>query len=59
MSKEIRTAGFLEVPVLEQQEINGGLVSFLAGVALAAVTQVIRDWDNFKNGLMGEPEEKP
>lgn len=58
MSTEINTAGFLEIPVLKQQEINGGLLPFLAGLALAAVTQVIRDWDNFKNGLMGEPEER-
>jgi hypothetical protein len=58
MNTEISNSGFLEIPVLKQQEINGGLVPFLAGLALAALTQVIRDWDNFKNGLMGEPEER-
>ena len=46
----------------EQQEINGGILPlvarFLVGVAVAAVTEIINDWDNFKNGIQGLPEEK-
>jgi hypothetical protein len=56
MNTEICIGDFQEVPLQEQLEINGGLLPFLVLVGAAAVTQIILDWDNFKNGLMGRPE---
>jgi hypothetical protein len=58
MNTGICTDLFREIPVIEQQEINGGAIPFLALIGAAAVAQIILDWDNFKNGLMGRPEEK-
>jgi len=57
MKTEICIEGFNEIPACEQQEVNGGILHILAAVAAAAVAEVIADWDNFKNGLMGRPEE--
>lgn len=62
MRNELLLEGFSEVSQSEQQEINGGLLPFFAGlltgVIIAAATELIHDWDNFKNGLMGRPEQK-
>ena len=51
------SGSFREVPLAEQREINGGALHFFVLIGAAAVTQIIIDWDNFKNGLMGRPEE--
>ena len=56
MKTEICIGDFQEIPVQEQLEINGGFIQFLVLVGAAAVTQIILDWDNFKNGLTGRPE---
>jgi hypothetical protein len=43
----------------ELLEIHGGcpiLVPILVGLAIAAGTEIINDWDNFKAGLLGKPE---
>jgi hypothetical protein len=53
----ILSGNFREIPLAEQQEINGGALHFFVLIGAAAVTQIIVDWDNFKNGLMGRPEE--
>ncbi len=38
---------------------RGGIIpAIIAGLVIAAGAEIIRDWDNFKNGLMGIPEEK-
>jgi len=58
MKNNIHPDGFREVPPGEQKEINGGIVAFLVGIGIAAVAEIFHDWDNFKNGLMGRPEEK-
>lgn len=58
MNTQICTGYFNEIPVREQQEINGGYLAFLMAIGIAAVAEIITDWDNFKNGLMGMPEEK-
>ena len=62
MRKELELEGFSEVSQSEQQEINGGLLPFLlgilSGVLIASATELIDDWDNFKNGLKGLPEQK-
>ena len=59
MESELSIPGIQEISRVEQQGINGGIwpiiVSALAG---AIVTEILRDWDNFKNGLLGRPEEK-
>ena len=43
----------------EMYETRGGsiLLAILGGLAIAAGGEIIGDWDNFKNGLMGRPEE--
>ena len=48
---------FKEIPLPEQQELNGGIAPFLAALGIAVFVAVIADWDNFKNGLTGQPEE--
>jgi hypothetical protein len=62
MKTELSLEGFSEISPCEQQEINGGvwpiLARILVGAAVAAVTEIIDDWDNFKNGLRGLPEQK-
>ena len=62
MRKELLLEGFSEVSQSEQQEISGGLLPFVAGllsgILVAAATELIDDWDNFKNGLQGLPEQK-
>lgn len=56
--------GFREVPDSRQTEINGGsllgslVVAAGAAIVGAASYNIFRDWDNFKNGLLGNPEEK-
>ena len=58
MNTEICTGNFRMIPIKEQQEINGGAIPFFALIGVAAITQIIIDWDNFKHGLMGRPEER-
>ncbi len=62
MKTELSLEGFSEISPNEQQEINGGILPFFAGIlsaiVVAAATELMHDWDNFKNGLMGRPEEK-
>jgi hypothetical protein len=39
--------------------ISGGVIWYIiAGIIVAAVNEVISDWDNFKAGLTGQPEIK-
>lgn len=60
MKTNLSLEGFSEISQADQQEINGGLffVPILAALIIAGGTEIIQDWDNFKNGLMGRPEEK-
>ena len=40
-------------------ETNGGcpiLVPIVVGLLIAAGTEIMSDWDNFKAGLLGKPE---
>ena len=57
MKTELCIDSFKEIPMREQQELNGGILPFLAAAALIIFEEVVSDWDNFKNGLMGLPEE--
>lgn len=51
-----------EMQILDQKElleISGGfawIIPILIAAGCAAVEEVIRDWDNFKAGLLGKPE---
>ena len=51
-----------EMQILGQKElleISGGfawIIPILIAAGCAAVEEVIRDWDNFKAGLLGKPE---
>lgn len=58
MKNELAIENFNEIPVQEQQDINGGIWQILISVGIIAVGEIIDDWDNFKNGLTGRPEEK-
>ena len=53
-------AGFTPLSRNEECSTRGGAILglILVAAAAAAVTEIITDWDNFKNGLMGRPEEK-
>jgi len=56
METTLCTGNFREIPERDLVEINGGLYPILVGIVIAAAAEVISDWDNFKNGLMGRPE---
>ncbi len=58
MKSEICLNSFQEIPGKEQQDLNGGGLGFLAAIAAIALAQIVLDWDNFKNGLTGLPEEE-
>ncbi len=58
MKNELTIENFNEISEHEQQDINGGFLPFVISVALIAIGKIIDDWDNFKNGLTGQPEEK-
>jgi hypothetical protein len=58
MCTNIQSAGFKRIPPDRQHEIQGGILPILVGAGIAALAEIISDWDNFKNGLMGRPEEK-
>ncbi|WP_321515209.1 hypothetical protein [Marinifilum fragile] len=57
--KDLKEFGVQEMNTKEIKEIDGGIFgAILAGVVIAGATVVFTDWDNFKKGLMGEPEIK-
>ena len=62
MKTNLALEGFSDLSLSEQQGINGGILPFVAGllsgILIAAGTEIIEDWDNFKNGLQGLPENK-
>ena len=57
MKNELAIKNFNEIPLQEQQDINGGFLQILISIGILAVAEIIEDWDNFKNGLTGRPEE--
>lgn len=57
MKSKLLINPFTEIPVREQQQLNGGIAPFFVGLGIAIAAAVIGDWDNFKNGLAGKPEE--
>jgi len=56
---ETSTGGFIPLNRNELPDIRGGcpmVVPILVGLAIAAGSEIISDWDNFKAGLLGNPE---
>lgn len=58
MELNVCMGDFREIPKNTQKKLNGGSWAILAGFLIAVTVEVMSDWDNFKNGLMGRPEEK-
>lgn len=58
MKNELTIQNFKDIPRQALQDINGGFWQFVIPLALVAIDEIVGDWDNFKNGLMGRPEEK-
>ena len=56
MNSDLNIENFMSIPEVELQELNGGN-PFLIAIAVVFVAQMILDWDNFKNGITGHPEE--
>jgi len=44
-----------ELEKSELMEVDGGFLPWLIAVGIAAIGQVISDWDNFERGLLGKP----
>lgn len=49
---------YVELNESELRQIEGGSIfaALAVGLAIAAFSQIIGDWDNFKNGLAGRRE---
>ena len=58
MKNDLAIENFNEIPLKEQRDINGGFWQYFVSVAIVDIAEIIEDWDNFKNGLTGQPEEK-
>ena len=58
MTTELRGIRFSEIPPDQQLELNGGSLPVIVALAAVIVQQVVTDWDNFKNGLTGKPEDQ-
>jgi hypothetical protein len=62
METNLKAEGFQELSSDQHRHILGGALPFLIGLGIAAagaaIQNIITDWDNFKNGLTGEPEVK-
>jgi hypothetical protein len=50
--------GFHPLNLREEAETTGGAWQIIGALGIAAAVQIMSDWDNFKNGLFGRPEEK-
>jgi bacteriocin-like protein len=51
---------YVQLSESELQQIEGGSIlgGLAIGLLITAFAQIVGDWDNFKNGLAGRPEEK-
>ena len=48
---EIEQCGFQVLSSEEKKKTNGGILgTIIAGCAIAAFVEIIRDWDNFERG---------
>ncbi|MEJ1240919.1 hypothetical protein WBG78_22425 [Chryseolinea sp. T2] len=54
---DLKSAGLSPLTPEEERNISGGFwIQILGGAIAVAVGTVVRDWDNFKAGLAGQPE---
>ena len=44
-----------ELEKSELMEVDGGVLPWVIAVGIAAIVQVISDWDNFERGFLGKP----
>jgi hypothetical protein len=58
MNRELAIEHFQEIPADELRGTLGGAWPIIVSLALIVVEEIASDWDNFKNGLTGRPEEK-
>jgi len=50
---------YVELQSSELMRVEGGFWQTLAaGLIIAVAVEIMNDWDNFKNGIAGRPEEK-
>jgi hypothetical protein len=51
---------YVELSESELRQIEGGSIlgGLAIGLIITAFAQIVGDWDNFKNGIAGRPEEK-
>lgn len=51
---------YVELSESELRQIEGGSIigPLFAGLIITAVAKILDDWDNFKNGVAGRPEQK-
>jgi hypothetical protein len=54
--KNLELMGVQEMDAKELKEKNGGLL--WQALVVAAFVEIISDWDNFKRGIQGLPEQK-
>jgi lactobin A/cerein 7B family class IIb bacteriocin len=52
--KNLENYGVQELDAREMKEISGGWFRIIVGVVIAAVNEIVGDWENFKAGLNGE-----
>lgn len=57
MESELSIPGFSEISRNDQLGLNGGIWPLITGLVIVAAAEIVKDWDNFKNGLKGIPEE--
>ena len=51
---------YVELNESELKQIEGGSIlgGLAIGLIITAFAQIVGDWDNFKNGIVGRPEVK-
>jgi len=56
---DLKSQGIVPLTEEEEQNISGGFwIQLLGGSIAILVGSVVRDWDNFKAGITGQPERR-
>ena len=54
---DLKNAGLQPLTAEEEGNISGGFwLQLLSGAIVIIGGSIVRDWDNFKGGLLGQPE---
>ncbi|MEO5980638.1 MAG: hypothetical protein ABIS36_11360 [Chryseolinea sp.] len=61
MDTRMDSASYKAQPLSEDElrDTSGGVngwATFFGGLAATALGEIVKDWDNFKNGIAGRPE---